>query len=92
MRTTLTIEPDVAARLDRVVKRRKSSLKRVVNDALREGLDRMESDAKPSEPFVVKPFPNMELLVDVTSTGELMAEWELEDFLEKQKKLLDDSR
>jgi len=38
MRTTLTLEDDVAALLLRLRERRKASLKTVVNEALREGL------------------------------------------------------
>ena len=45
MRTTLTLDPEVAALLNRVRERRKGSLKEIVNEALREGLIRM---AKPS--------------------------------------------
>lgn len=42
MRTTLTLEPDVAAMLSRVRQRRGESLKDVVNAALREGLSRLD--------------------------------------------------
>lgn len=38
MRTTLTLEPDVAAALNAEVHRRRATLKEVVNDALRRGL------------------------------------------------------
>ena len=38
MRTTLTLEPDVAAALERVRTRRRSGLKEIVNEALRGGL------------------------------------------------------
>lgn len=38
MRTTLTLDPDVAALLRRVQAERRASLKEVVNDALRVGL------------------------------------------------------
>lgn len=42
MRTTLTLEKDVAARLERVARKRRQSMKGVVNDALRAGLDALE--------------------------------------------------
>ena len=42
MRTTLTLDPDVAVQLERVRRRRGVPLKRVVNDALREGLSRLD--------------------------------------------------
>ena len=41
MRTTLSLDDDVAALLQRALTRRKEPLKKVVNDALREGLPRL---------------------------------------------------
>ncbi|TMQ14580.1 MAG: DUF2191 domain-containing protein [Candidatus Rokuibacteriota bacterium] len=43
MRTTLTLDDDVAALLKRVLSRRKAGLKAVVNEALRVGLRRMSA-------------------------------------------------
>jgi hypothetical protein len=43
MRTTLTLDDDVAALLNRIVKAKKSSLKAVVNDGLRRGLSQIDS-------------------------------------------------
>ena len=40
MRTTLTLDPDVARALEQVRKQRGVSLKRAVNEALRKGLER----------------------------------------------------
>jgi len=39
VRTTLTLDPDVAARLDKEVARGKQTFKEIVNAALRRGLD-----------------------------------------------------
>ena len=50
MRTTLTLDDDVAARLERERERRRMPLKRIVNDALREGLARLE-DPQPPQQF-----------------------------------------
>jgi hypothetical protein len=41
MRTTLTLDDDVAIQLKRLMTRRRSSLKDVVNEALREGLRKL---------------------------------------------------
>jgi hypothetical protein len=41
MRTTLSLDPDVAILLARVRHSRKASLKDVVNEALRQGLEQM---------------------------------------------------
>ena len=46
MRTTLTLEPDVARRLERVQKERDSSFKAIVNEALRLGLDQLDRPAR----------------------------------------------
>jgi hypothetical protein len=53
MRTTLTLEPDVAERIKRRMKRMGLSLKRVVNDALRDGL--AEEHRAPRVKFSVEP-------------------------------------
>lgn len=52
MRTTLSLDKDVAATLERVRRARKSSMKAVVNEALRHGLGRMAAPEKtPRKPF-----------------------------------------
>jgi len=43
MRTTLTLDPDNAARLERLRKERNASLKDVVNDAIRRGLEVLDA-------------------------------------------------
>ena len=43
MRTTLTLDDDVARSLDRLREKRGTSLKALVNEALREGLARLEA-------------------------------------------------
>jgi hypothetical protein len=43
MRTTLTLDPDVAALLERVRAVRCATLKEVVNEALRQGLLKMQA-------------------------------------------------
>ena len=51
MGITLTLEPDVAALLTRVRRSRKSSLKQVVNEALRHGLRQMSKPPAPGKPY-----------------------------------------
>jgi hypothetical protein len=51
VRTTLTIEDDVAASLERLRKARDGSLKDLINEALRRGIKEMSARAKPREPF-----------------------------------------
>jgi len=67
MRTTLTLDPDVAAQLDRRRRERHSSLKAEVNHLLRVGLEqeRESGGAAAPERFRVEPFSVGELLIDV---------------------------
>lgn len=53
MRTTLTLDPDVARMVDEEVHRVRKPLKQVVNDALRRGLT--SSEKAPSRPYRVRP-------------------------------------
>lgn len=46
MRTTLTLDDDVAAMLEQVRKKQKISLKAAINTALRQGLVSMNKPAK----------------------------------------------
>ena len=54
MRTTLTLDDDNAVRLERLRKERDASLKDVVNDAIRRGLNEMEAHPRKYEPFQIK--------------------------------------
>jgi hypothetical protein len=67
MRTTLTLEPDVAAQLERRRRERHSSLKAEVNHLLRVGLEHERAAAKTAAPerFRVEPLDVGELLIDV---------------------------
>lgn len=54
MRTTLTLDPDVARRLDSEMKRSGEGMKSVVNRALRLGLGMSDKPVEPA-PFRVEP-------------------------------------
>jgi hypothetical protein len=56
MRTTLTLEKDVAARLEQVARKRRQALKVVVNEALRAGLSTLESPKPPGRTFRTSGF------------------------------------
>ncbi len=47
MRTTLTLDPDVAERVERLQAARGTSMKDIINQGLRAGLDRLEHPAPP---------------------------------------------
>ena len=51
MRTTLTIDDDIAAEIERVRRARDVSLKDVINEALRLGLSDLSAPPKLGEPF-----------------------------------------
>jgi hypothetical protein len=51
MRTTLTLDDDVAAALERLRKARDASLKQLINEALRRGLREMRDRTRRRETF-----------------------------------------
>jgi predicted transcriptional regulator len=51
MRTTLTLDDDVAARLERLRRARGQSLRDTINDTLRRGLDDLTRRQQPRESF-----------------------------------------
>ena len=56
MRTTLTLEPDVAAQLKRAMRTRGASLKDTVNAALRVGLTALATPPATPQAFAVRTF------------------------------------
>ena len=77
MRTTLTLDDDVAALLKRVLAGRKDGLKAVVNEALRQGLRQLRAppERKPSyqTPSVDTGrclLPNVDHVTDVLAVTE----------------------
>lgn len=54
MRTTVTLDPDVEAKLKATMRERGVSFKAALNDAVRSGL---RSDLRPSRPFKVVSSP-----------------------------------
>jgi len=77
MRTTLSLDDDVAALLERVRKSRKAGLKQVVNSALREGLSRMLAPAPPRKPFRTRAvslgrcyLPDLDNIAEVLASAE----------------------
>jgi len=74
MRTTLTLDDDVAVLIRRVQAERKASLKEVVNEALREGLQRMTVPPPPERPYRTPSFDAGRcLLGSIDNTAEVLA-------------------
>lgn len=80
MRTTLTIDDDVAVELERLRHEREQSLKDVINDALRRGLREMRSRPKQRKPFRTKTYDMGPFLVNIDNVAEAIAYAEGEDF------------
>jgi hypothetical protein len=77
MRTTLTIDDDVAAELERLLHERNAKRKHLVNDALRRGLRDIAAAPKKKKPFRTRSFDAGRLLVaSIDNIGELLAEIE----------------
>jgi hypothetical protein len=81
MRTTLTIDDDVAVELERLRRTRGASRKSLVNEALRRGLRDIVAAPKPKKPFRTQPLHSGPLLVaSIDNIAELLAEVEGEAF------------
>ncbi len=82
MRTTLTLEPDVALKLKRRMAARKLTLKAAVNQALRAGL--AVEDAPARVPFRVVPHSfGFKPGIDLDKLGQLADQLEAEEFARK---------
>lgn len=80
MRTTLTLDDDVAALVHRLQKQRDASLKEVVNDALRLGLAQLEKPRARPRPVRTRVvdlgrcrLANVDNVADVIASAE--GEW-----------------
>ena len=81
MRTTLTLDKDVAILIERLRKSRGDSLKDLVNEALREGLKHMTAPQRRRAPFRTASVDlGRCLLSNVDNVGEIMAVAEGETF------------
>jgi hypothetical protein len=86
MRTTVTLDPDVAARLRKLALRRQSSFKVALNDALRRGLTAQERAVEP-EPFAVAPHPSgFRPGVDPGRLNQLLDEIEARDLVPARRR------
>ncbi|HEX2162416.1 MAG TPA: CopG family transcriptional regulator [Thermoanaerobaculia bacterium] len=80
MRTTLTLDDDVAAAIERLRRQRGGSHKELVNEALRAGLERLQEDRPPRAPFVQETLSVGRLrLQSLDDIGEVLALVEGED-------------
>jgi hypothetical protein len=80
MRTTLTLDDDVAVQLERLRRARNANLKDVVNEALRRGLRDMSTPSRKRQPFRTRSFPMGKTLVNLDNVAETLAQLEGEGF------------
>ncbi len=81
MRTTLTLDDDVAVRLEKLREERNDSFKAIVNEALRRGLDRIEAPPERREPYRLRPFsPGRCLVNELDDVAGVLAVVEGDDF------------
>lgn len=82
MRTTLTIDDDLAGILRRKARELEKPFKELVNAALRKGL--MENDIKPEPKVVTRPMAlGLRPGFDPNRMNQLVDELEVEDYLRK---------
>jgi hypothetical protein len=81
MRTTLTIDDDVAVALDRLRRERDARLKELVNEALRRGLREMVARPRQRRPFRTRSVALGRLrIAGIDNLAEALAIAEGEDF------------
>jgi hypothetical protein len=81
MRTTLTLDEDVAALLARVRKARRAGLKETVNEALRQGLRQMSAPPPKRKPYETPSWDLGKPLIDnLDNIAEVLAYAEGEDY------------
>jgi hypothetical protein len=83
MRTTLTLEPDVAERVEHEMRRTGKGMKQVVNEALRSGLGLLGRPAA-ARPFEVRPHAfAFKPGIDLDRLNQLVDEFEAEEVVRK---------
>jgi hypothetical protein len=80
MRTTLTLDGDVAVQIERLRRERDTSLKAVVNDVLRRGLRQVDEPPKKRKPFRTQASRLGPPLIDIDNVWEAIALAEGEDY------------
>jgi hypothetical protein len=81
MRTTLTLDDDVAVLLERIRQTQRLTLKEAVNQALRRGLQEMATKPEQPKPFRTRTASCGRLLIEsLDNIGEVLAYAEGEDY------------
>jgi hypothetical protein len=85
MRTTLTLDPDVAAMLKKEMRQQKATLKETINKALRAGLQAAPDPAPTSQPYRMGTLNLGRPLINLDRTSEVLAMLDDLDFAETGK-------
>jgi hypothetical protein len=83
-RTTLTLDQDNVARIERLRKQRDASFRDIINETIRAGLNAMERPSAKREPFRTRVFKSGQPLMPVDNIGEVLAYLDEEDRKIKQ--------
>jgi hypothetical protein len=87
MRTTLTLDPDNAVRLERLREQRDAGMKEVINDVIRRGLDVTEAPQKKRTPYKFRTLEaGKPLFNSPEELKQLSIEIQEEDDFEKLKR------
>jgi len=86
VRTTVTLEPDLAKKLKSLAHRRGLSFKQALNEAIRRGLSsQARQDTQPQ--FTVQPHDGVfQPGIDLGKLNQLFDQLEVEDFIEKVRR------
>ncbi len=87
MRTTLTLDPDVADALKEQAESQNRPFKQIVNDLLRRGMSLEKGKGTEGKPFRVKPHSGgFKPGVDLLKLNQLADDLEAEDFVADEAK------
>ncbi len=82
MRTTVTLEPDVAAKVKDLAHRRRASFKETLNDVLRRGLRSQAGTREPGERYIVEPHAGgFRPGIDPAKLNQFVDELDVADFV-----------
>jgi hypothetical protein len=80
MRTTLTLDDDVAAAIEQRRREHRHSLKHEINELIRVGLQHVDEPLSEAQLFRVEPFDCGGLLVDIEDMGPVLDMMDLEEW------------
>jgi hypothetical protein len=90
VRTTLTLDDDVAAAVEHRRREHQHTLKQEINELLRVGLEHVD-EPRPEIEFRVEPFDCGGLLIDISNNGAVQEMLDREDWQRLQRQELQDS-